>query len=66
MLMGALLVFIGWFIGLVFAANGIAGLVIALIIWGIMTLVAYFQGDNILLSSGRREKDFPFRSPASL
>ena len=48
--MGALLVFIGWFIGLVFAANGIAGLVIALIIWGIMTLVAYFQGDNILLS----------------
>ena len=50
MLMGALLVFIGWFIGLVFAANGIAGLVIALIIWGIMNLVAYFQGDNILLS----------------
>jgi heat shock protein HtpX len=57
--MGALLVFIGWFIGLVFAANGIAGLVIALIIWGIMTLVAYFQGDNILLSVDGAKKISP-------
>ena len=57
--MGALLVFIGWFIGLVFAANGIAGLVIALIIWGIMTLVAYFQGDNILLSVAGAKKISP-------
>jgi heat shock protein HtpX len=57
--MGALLVFIGWFIGLVFAANGIAGLVIALRIWGIMTLVAYFQGDNILLSVAGAKKISP-------
>ena len=57
--MGALLVFIGWFIGLVFAANGIAGLVISLIIWGIMTLVAYFQGDNILLSVAGAKKISP-------
>jgi heat shock protein HtpX len=57
--MGALLVFIGWFIGLVFAANGIAGVVIALIIWGIMTMVAYFQGDNILLSVAGAKKISP-------
>ena len=57
--MGALLVFIGWFIGMVFASNGIAGLVIALIIWGIMTLVAYFQGDNILLSVAGAKKISP-------
>jgi heat shock protein HtpX len=58
-LMGALLVLIGWFIGMVFASNGIAGLVIALIIWGIMTLVAYFQGDNILLSIAGAKKITP-------
>ena len=58
-LMGALLVLIGWFIGMVFVANGIAGLVIALIIWGIMTLVAYFQGDNILLSIAGAKKITP-------
>jgi heat shock protein HtpX len=57
--MGLLLVFIGWFIGIVFAANGIAGLIIALIIWGIMTLVAYFQGDNILLSVAGAKKISP-------
>jgi len=57
--MGVVLVLLGWIIGLVFAANGIAGLVIALIIWGIMTLVAYFQGDNILLSVAGAKKISP-------
>ncbi len=57
--MGLLLVLIGWFIGLVFVSNGIVGLVIALIIWGIMTLVAYFQGDNILLSVAGAKKISP-------
>jgi len=57
--MGVVLVLLGWIIGLVFAANGIAGLVIALIIWGIMTLVAYFQGDNILLSVAGARKISP-------
>ena len=50
---------LGWILGLVFAANGIAGLVIALLIWGIMTLVAYFQGDNILLSVAGAKKISP-------
>ncbi len=53
------MVLLGWIIGMVFAANGIAGLVIALIIWGIMTLVAYFQGDNILLSVAGAKKISP-------
>jgi heat shock protein HtpX len=57
--MGLLLVLIGWLIGMVFAANGIVGLVIALIVWGIMTLVAYFQGDNILLSVAGAKKISP-------
>jgi len=58
-LMGVVLVLLGWILGLVFAANGIAGLVIALLIWGIMTLVAYFQGDNILLSVAGAKKISP-------
>jgi heat shock protein HtpX len=57
--MGVVLVLLGWILGLVFAANGIAGLVIALLIWGIMTLVAYFQGDNILLSVAGAKKISP-------
>jgi len=43
-------------IGEVFITSWVAGLVIALIIWGIMTLVAYFQGDNILLSVAGAKK----------
>jgi heat shock protein HtpX len=47
--MGILLLLVGFGLGYAFG-NGIAGLVIALVIWTIMNLVAYFQGDNILLS----------------
>lgn len=55
-LMGALLLLLGFFLGLFFLANGIAGLIIALIVWGIMNLVAFFQGDSILLAiSGARK-----------
>jgi len=48
--MGVILVLLGYFLGFYFFDNGIAGLVVALIVWGIMNLVAYFQGDSILLS----------------
>ena len=55
-LMGVLLLLLGFFLGLFFLANGIAGLIIALIVWGIMNLVAFFQGDSILLAiSGARK-----------
>ena len=58
-LMGAVLVLIGWFIGLAFANNAIVGLVIALVVWGIMSLIAYFQGDSILLGVAGAKKIQP-------
>ena len=55
-LMGILLLAIGYFLGQIFFESPIAGLVIALVIWGIMNLVAFFQGDSILLAiSGARK-----------
>ncbi len=54
-MLGLLLV-IGYFIGLAFLDNGIAGLVIAIVIWTIMNLVAYFQGDGILLALAKAKK----------
>jgi heat shock protein HtpX len=54
-MMGALLLLLGYFLGLIFG-SGIGGLIIALIVWGIMNLVAFFQGDSILLGiSGARK-----------
>lgn len=53
---GAILLLVGYLIGLYFFGNGYAGLVIALIIWGIMNLVALFQGDSILLSISKAKK----------
>ena len=54
--LGALLLLVGYFLGAAFMQNGIGGLIIALIVWGIMLLVAYFQGDNILLSISGAKK----------
>jgi heat shock protein HtpX len=54
-LMGILLLVLGYFLGLLFG-SGIGGLIIALIVWGIMNLLAFFQGDSILLGiSGARK-----------
>ncbi|MCR4394367.1 MAG: M48 family metalloprotease [Dehalococcoidales bacterium] len=55
-LMGALLLAIGYIIGIYFFDSAVAGLIIALVVWGIMNLVAYFQGDSIILNmSGARK-----------
>src|SRR3972149_3918564 len=55
-IMGIVLLMIGYFIGLVFLDSPAAGLVIALIVWGVMDLIALFQGDSIILSmSGARK-----------
>ena len=54
--MGALLVLIGYFLGVYFFDNAVAGLVIAILIWAIMSLVAYFQGDSILLKMSGAKK----------
>jgi heat shock protein HtpX len=54
--MGVLLLLLGYLLGMYFFDNGIAGLIFALILWVIMSLVAYFQGDSILLAvSGARK-----------
>lgn len=60
---GAILLLVGFIIGWYFFGNGLAGLVIAIIVWGIMNLVAIFRGDGILLSVSRARKiskrDYP-------
>ncbi len=60
--MAIILLLVGYSLGMVFE-NPIAGLVIALVVWGIMTLVAYFQGDSILLSSAGAKKINPDDHP---
>lgn len=61
--MGLLLVAVGFALGWYFLGSATGGIVLALIVWGIMNLVALFQGDNILLSLGKARKvnkeDFP-------
>jgi len=55
-LMCLLLLGLGYVIGLFVLDSIIGGLAIAAAIWAVMSLVAFFQGDNILLSiSGARK-----------
>lgn len=54
--MGALLLGMGYLIGEVFFDSGIAGIILASIIWLIMNLVAFFQGDNVFLSMSKAKK----------
>ena len=53
-----LLVVLGWFLGEYFGGKGIGpfGVVCALGVWLIMTLVAWFQGDNIYLTMSGAKK----------
>ena len=60
--MGALLILIGYFLGLAFD-SAIAGLAIAILLWVILSLVAYFQGDSILLRMSRAKKIRPDDHP---
>ncbi len=54
--MGLLLLLLGYFLGLAFVESGTVGLAIALVIWIVMSLVGYFQGDSILLTMSRAKK----------
>jgi len=54
-----LLLLLGYFLGLYFFSSGIGGLVIAFVVWAIMSLIAYYQGDSILLSLSRARKIGP-------
>ena len=60
--MGALLIIVGYFLGLAFG-SAIAGLVIAILLWVILSLVAYFQGDSILLGMSGAKKIRPDDHP---
>lgn len=57
-LMGLLLMLLGFFIGGAYLGEGgwVFGLVIAFSIWLIMSLVSYFQGDNIILAMSGAKK----------
>jgi heat shock protein HtpX len=61
--MGALLILIGYFLGLYFFDSATAGLLIAILVWVILSLVGYFQGDSILLSMSRAKKIKPDDHP---
>ena len=54
--MGILLLLIGYFIGLYFFGDAIPGLIIAFIIWAIMGLIAFYQGDSLMLSVSKARK----------
>jgi heat shock protein HtpX len=54
--MGLILLLLGYFVGLYFFNSGTGGLVLALVIWGLMNLIAYFQGDSILLGLSHAKK----------
>jgi heat shock protein HtpX len=54
--LGLLLLAVGYLLGWAFFDSGIAGLIIALIIWFFMNLFAYFQGGSMVLAiSGARK-----------
>ncbi len=61
--MAGILLALGFLIGYMFIGSPLAGLIIALISWGIMALLAYFQGDSIFLGISRARKierdDYP-------
>ena len=61
--MGSLLVALGYLLGLYFFDSAIGGLVIALAVWAMMSLVGYFQGDSILLAMARARKISPDDNP---
>jgi heat shock protein HtpX len=61
--MGGLLVLLGYLLGLYFFDSAVGGLVVALAVWIIMSLFAYFQGDSLLLTMSNAKKisrnDYP-------
>ncbi len=62
-LMGVVLLLLGFFLGSILLHNPTAGLVIALVVWGIMNLVAFSQGDSIVLSVAGARKIGPQDHP---
>jgi heat shock protein HtpX len=61
--MGLILLGIGYLLGMAFMNSPVTGLVVALIIWAVMSMVGYFQGDSILLTLSRARKIGPNDHP---
>ncbi len=57
--LGLVFLLLGYFLGMVFFGDAITGLAIAIVVWAVMNLIAYFQGDNILLAVSRARKISP-------
>lgn len=62
-LIAGILLVLGYFLGLIFFDSAIGGLIIALIVWAFMSLIAYFQGDSILLGMAGAKKVGPNDAP---
>jgi heat shock protein HtpX len=54
--MAIILLLIGYLVGYYFLDNAIIGLILALVVWGIMSLIAFYQGDSLLLGLSRARK----------
>ncbi|MCX6002023.1 MAG: M48 family metallopeptidase, partial [Chloroflexi bacterium] len=57
--LGIILLLLGSLLGQTVLGDWSAGLLIALLVWIVMTLVGYFQGDSILLSISKARKIGP-------
>lgn len=53
------LLVLGYLLGWAFLGSGLFGLIIALVIWVIMNLIAYFKGDALILSVSGAKKIGP-------
>ena len=62
-LIAGILLALGYFLGLIFFDSAIGGLIVALVVWAIMSLIAYFQGDSILLGMSGAKKVGPNDAP---
>ncbi|MBL7197088.1 MAG: peptidase M28, partial [Candidatus Omnitrophica bacterium] len=56
--MGACLIILGYFLGvaLLGPSGGFLGLLIAFLIWFILSLISYFSGDSIILQVSRAKE----------
>ena len=61
--LGCMLILLGSFLGQTVLGDWSIGLLLALLIWIVMTLVGYFQGDSILLSISKARKIGPDDMP---
>ena len=61
--LGFMLILLGSFLGQTVLGDWSIGLLLALLIWIVMTLVGYFQGDSILLSISNARKIGPDDMP---